>query len=88
MTTRTKTLHLILVATLLGACATTAPSPNLSVGSAYYIPSFQPHDVRRDVMSRYMCLNGRPMTCECSSTLAPTCRCVCMPFGPNWELLR
>ena len=87
MTTRTKAPHLALVALLLSACATTTPSSNLAVGSPYFIRSFERHEVRRDVMNRYMCVDGQPLTCSCSSPISPKCDCTCRPFGPAWNSL-
>jgi hypothetical protein len=88
---------LVLTAALLGACSTmpsstpsatsTSPhsslrsSPNLSVGTPYFLTDFKPQDVRRDVMQRYMCTDGHPVQCQCMSKLSPTCRCACVPFG-------
>ena len=97
MTTRTKALPLLVIAALLGACSTMPSStdsstsssthsslrssPNLSVGTPYFLTDFKPQDVRRDVMQRYMCRDGQPVRCKCLSKLSPTCRCACVPFG-------
>ena len=83
MTTRARFFPVMLTAMLMGACtATTTPQPDLSKGSTYFIPNIRLQEVRRDVMGRYRCMGDLPMTCQCTSRIAATCECSCVPPIP------
>jgi len=86
MTTRTTALPLVFIAALFTACATTStststPSSNLSTGIPFVIMDTKVREVRREALDRYVCADGRAITCRCTSKIAWTCDCACSPFG-------
>ncbi len=84
MSTRTSALpFMLLLAALFNACATTTstPSSNLSTGIPFVITDTKIREVRREALDRYVCADGRAITCKCTSMIAHTCDCACSPFG-------
>jgi hypothetical protein len=82
MSSRERCVSLLaLAAAALGGCTATATQSvrlmPTSGDAPYVIRDRLLHRVDKEYRNRYVCADGRLLTCQCTSRLSPTCWCSC-----------